>query len=163
MSFDGWCRGSLGNLTFSSLSGKAFLFELAFAGCFKICSWFFDGGRFILPYNSMNTFTPALSLMAFSIYKCLWNTYCQLFEGNDRGHCWHILYVHGVNFWVSSGLPSVLPSFFHPVFSLISFSKFVSFFYFPFCFSILAFSFPLRLSFFFFSSDFIIMANRNLF
>ena len=38
MSFDGWCRGSLGNLTFSSWSGKAFLFELAFTGCFKICS-----------------------------------------------------------------------------------------------------------------------------
>lgn len=108
---------------------------------------------FILPYYSMNIFILALILMKISTYTCLWNTYCKLFEGNDHGRCWHILYVCHVNFSVSSAFPSTLLTFFPYL---------VSFFYFPFGFSILAFSSPLHLSFLFYSlSDSTIMAKKN--
>lgn len=70
-----------------------------------------NASLFILPYYSMNIFILALILMKISIYTCLWNTYCKLFEGNDHGHCWHILYVRHVNFWVSSAFPSSPPHF----------------------------------------------------
>ena len=122
----------------------------------------FDRGLFILPYNSMNTFTLALSLMAFSIYTCLWNTYRKLFEGNDPGHWWRILSVHRVHFWVSCGLPSVLPSFTQfsssfpsPNLSRFSTFRFASLF-------LLSLSHCMCHSSSSSPSDFIIMANRNL-
>ena len=133
---------------------------------FRCLRRLFDGGLYILPYNYMNTYTLALILMAFSIYKCLWNTYCKLFEGNDHGHWWHILNVHRVNVWVSSGLPSVLPSFTQfsssfpsPNLSHFSTLPFASLFLLSLSHCMCHSSSSSSSS----PSDFIIMANQNLF
>lgn len=81
--------------------------------------------------------------MKISIYTCLWNAHCKLSEGHDRGHCWCNLNVRHINFWVSSGVPSLYPfPFFNPVYPLLSFSSFVSFLHSLFCIFVHAFSSP---------------------
>lgn len=102
--------------------------------CFSL--WFF-----------VNTFCfgTYLILMKISVHIHLWNTYYNL-----RVITWPLL-AHlkmcYVNFWATSGLPSLLLCFFlYSIFSL--FLRFVLFFHVSFCFSILFFFFPLHLLFF---------------